>query len=202
MVLGEKHVNLTHLNTNLWVVKLPRGWVWVQMGPDKWGYDINRRAGGRSFWNRLGFRRKTTPASFQAVCTDNWEMERKKVILTGTPMWISYSYYFIFCVKKQLRYQFPCSKSGTYSPITNVTPMLWFTFMSPSSSLRIPDSRYHIFVTESLHSFKRHITFLDHSDTETLLKTAELTSVSTPLIHGTVFVGKAHIFSVFLYSAL
>lgn len=84
----------------------------------------------------------------------------------------------------------------------SVIPLLWFTLVSPSCHYR---SQIHIIIYLSLkaiHSFKRYITFLDHSNAETLLKTAKLTSVPSPLIHRTVFVGETHIFSIFLHCAL
>lgn len=51
---------------------------------------------------------------------------------------------------------------------------------------------------------KKHYThtFFNHSDTETLLKSTVLTSVSTSLVYGAVFICQANIFCIFLHCSL
>lgn len=46
------------------------------------------------------------------------------------------------------------------------------------------------------------LTFLHHAHTQALLKAAVLAAVASPLVHRTVFTGKAHILGVFLHGAL
>lgn len=41
-------------------------------------------------------------------------------------------------------------------------------------------------------------TFLNHSNGQTLLKSAELTPIPSPFVDGTVFIAETHIFSAFL----
>lgn len=45
-------------------------------------------------------------------------------------------------------------------------------------------------------------TFSDHSHCQTLLEATELASISPPLVHRAVFVGKADILGIFLNCAL
>lgn len=46
------------------------------------------------------------------------------------------------------------------------------------------------------------LTFFNHADAETLLKPAVLTSVTTSLVHWTVFICQTNIFCVFLHCSL
>ena len=46
------------------------------------------------------------------------------------------------------------------------------------------------------------LTLFDHAHNQALLETTELAAISPPLINWTVFVGEAHIFSIFLYCSL
>lgn len=65
-----------------------------------------------------------------------------------------------------------------------------------------PVSHHQTLVTEGVKTLWHRITFFDHSHCQTFLETAELAAVSPPLVHWTVFIGKAHILCIFLYSSL
>lgn len=57
-------------------------------------------------------------------------------------------------------------------------------------------------LAEGFRGVRHSLTFFDHSHDETFLETAELAPVPPPLVHRAVFICKAHVFCIFLYSSL
>lgn len=55
----------------LGVVQLSNGWVWVQVGPHKRGYDVDTGGRGWSLRQSLRFGGQATPTTFEAVCANN-----------------------------------------------------------------------------------------------------------------------------------
>lgn len=93
----------------------------------------------------------------------------------------------IFCINYS--FPFPASFPGAV--------MLWLhTVCLPFSTL--------VYLCRNLVTQNENclLTFFDHSHCETFLKTTELAAIPPPLVHWTVFIGEAHILSIFLYSSL